>query len=50
MAAPDAAPTIGRPSEIPTLRRLVVTQQETYAGRARSTYGLAAYGGRPTLN
>jgi hypothetical protein len=59
-------PQSGGQSEIPTLRRLVVTQQETYAGRAGSTYpfwalaiftidvlvlyGLAAHGGRATLN
>jgi hypothetical protein len=39
MPAALPVPTIDRQSEIRTRRRLVVTQQETYAGTTRLTYG-----------
>jgi hypothetical protein len=45
MPATGAASTIGRHSEIPALRRLVVAQQETYAGSSRSTYVEEGRGG-----
>jgi hypothetical protein len=45
MPAALPTPTIERAPDIPTRRRLVVTQQETYAGTTRSTYGEEAAGG-----